>query len=152
MSVNKKVAKQCLSLSSLLAPLKLRSLHPCAITRVQAIAWTATLAYQPLVNYRRKDCQLDAGVSPNCAVTFHLGKRKTINDLSTTRKLSRWWHVTRISKVVQIDTEMHFWNVSLTCPCIRPTHDLDMLCKFWQNTNMYGWSWFNDVLTQTWPS
>ena len=70
MSVNKKVAKQCLSLSSLLAPLKLRSLQPCAITWVQAIAWTAALANQPLANYHRKDCQSNAGVSPICVVTL----------------------------------------------------------------------------------
>ena len=28
------------------------------------------LANQPLANYHCKDCQSDAGVSPNCAVTF----------------------------------------------------------------------------------
>ena len=71
MSVNKKVAKQCLSLSSLLALLKLRSLWPCTITWVLAIAWRAALANRPLANYCRKDCQSNAGVSPICAVTVN---------------------------------------------------------------------------------
>ena len=31
---------------------------------------TATLANRPLANYHHKDCQSNAGVSPNCTVTF----------------------------------------------------------------------------------
>ena len=71
MSVNKKIAKQCLSLSSVQVEVPLALC--CNPSTGHCL--TAVLANGPLANYHCKDCQSDAGVSPIFAVTLTRSKK-----------------------------------------------------------------------------